>query len=281
MINLSYNVPCINLLSNYSEVIEAYNWVKNSFLALDQSNELKESVNFEVNGFSYSGASIEEFKLEAFGSTIKVNSFTMWTKSEHEAYLNYCVPAVPPHQHSINGVLLAHDKKLLIKAVDMLALQEINSQGEQKGRSNTYILLPKFNKEKSELLLSDINRSIENNEPELVLDRLHTFSMNFLRDLCNKYNLKSKDEKGNGLPLHSLLGKIKNYLTCQTVINSDFTKQALSANISILDKYNFVRNQESFAHDNEVMNKIEATFAIKTVANIIVLLSELDKLVDK
>lgn len=274
MHDFTYDIPCINSLASYNEVIEAYNWIVDSFSSLDIDIQgINGVIDFDSNGISYNGASIEEFKTEAFGSDVKILSFTFWTKSDH-AYLNY---HVSQRKTGTTGILLARDKNLLIKAVDMLNYKKSNMSVNKS--SVSFVSLPSISEAETNLLLSDIYRSLENNAPELVLDRLHTFAMRFLKGFCHIHNLDVLDNRGNSLPLQSLLGKIKSHILSLSIIESDFTKTALSANISIIDKYNFARNQESFAHDNNVMNKIEAKYAVKTIANILVLISELDGLI--
>ena len=44
---------------------------------------------------------------------------------------------------------------------------------------------------------------------------------------------------------------------------STFTLLKIQNSISLFDKFNEIRNTQSYAHDNELLNDIEATFAVK------------------
>lgn len=57
---------------------------------------------------------------------------------------------------------------------------------------------------------------------------------------------------------------------------SSFSLIALKASISLFDKYNDVRNNESFAHDNKILDTIEAEFAIKSMSNVITFIDKIE-----
>lgn len=52
-------------------------------------------------------------------------------------------------------------------------------------------------------LAKSVKDSIEKNEPETGLDRLHTFVVKYMRVLCEKRGIAADREK----PLHSLVGE--------------------------------------------------------------------------
>ncbi len=54
-----------------------------------------------------------------------------------------------------------------------------------------------------ETLTKQLRTAIDNNEPESALDRLHTYVVKFVRDLCRRYGISTEREK----PLHSLFGE--------------------------------------------------------------------------
>lgn len=128
------------------------------------------------------------------------------------------------------------------------------------------INLPEIKGETWNVLYTDINEALSRNEPSLVLDRLHTFSVRLMRELCNKEGITILDDKGKQLPLHSLAGMLAKKYKTNNVFQSDFSEQAIKTSISLFDKYNSIRNNQSFAHDNEILNKKEATLAIRIMA---------------
>lgn len=46
--------------------------------------------------------------------------------------------------------------------------------------------------------------------------------------------------------------------------------------ISTFEKYNQVRNQQSYAHDNEVLNKAEAMYVVRVISATLALLYEVE-----
>lgn len=123
-----------------------------------------------------------------------------------------------------------------------------------------------FNNDKGlSYLVKSIKDSIKNNEPEAVIDRLHTYVIHYIRQLCNKHKIAF--DKND--PLHCLFGKYVNYLSSKNIIDSKMTKLILKSNISILDSFNKVRNEKSLAHDNPILNYNESILIINNVTNIL------------
>ncbi|MHA3061089.1 hypothetical protein ACX1N5_02045, partial [Acinetobacter sp. ANC 4636] len=97
-----------------------------------------------------------------------------------------------------------------------------------------------------ELLISEMKSSLERGNPEAAIDRLHTFTTNFLKEICTKNNINIDRDK----PLHSLMGE---YIKAKRgVLESEMSERILKSNISILEAFNDVRNNQSLAHDNIV-----------------------------
>ena len=118
--------------------------------------------------------------------------------------------------------------------------------------------------ESLDLLSQDIQDAIARGEPSFCLDRLHTYATKYLRNICSKHGLSILDGD-NYYPLHSLMGSLVKYYEKNNFIQSDFTKQALKMSISTFEKYNGVRNNQSYAHDNDVLNNTEAIYVIEVV----------------
>ncbi|MBL7965975.1 MAG: abortive infection family protein [Prolixibacteraceae bacterium] len=115
------------------------------------------------------------------------------------------------------------------------------------------------------LLAKTIRESIIKNEPEIALDRLHTFIIRYIRDLLIKHNIPySKDTA-----LHSLFGSYVNYLKKEQAIESEMSIRILKSSISILESYNDIRNNRSFAHDNPVLNYNESILILNSISNVI------------
>jgi hypothetical protein len=123
------------------------------------------------------------------------------------------------------------------------------------------------------LLAKSIRESIERNEPEAGLDRLHTFVTKYLRALCDRKGINTDKDK----PLHSLLGEYIKHLKQDGYIESEMTERILKMNISILEAFNKVRNDQSFAHDNKLLNYDESLLVFNHVANAIKFLEAVER----
>ncbi len=113
-------------------------------------------------------------------------------------------------------------------------------------------------------LSKSIIESIENNEPELALDRLHTFFMKYIRELCNKNGISFSNTDS----LNAIFGKYLKFIENKVGFESEMTKAILKYSISLLEKYNDVRNNSSFAHDNKLLNYSESLYIFDTLARL-------------
>ncbi len=124
-----------------------------------------------------------------------------------------------------------------------------------------------------EALANSVRDSIENNKPETGLDRLHTFVVKYVRSLCAEKRLPV----GRDLPLHSLFGSYVKYLRTNDLIKSEMTERILKMSISTLEAFNTVRNEESFAHDNDILNYDESLFIFNHVCALVRLLQTIEQ----
>ncbi len=86
------------------------------------------------------------------------------------------------------------------------------------------------------LLAKLIREEIEKNQPEAALDRLHTFAVKYIRELCRKRNLEFDREE----PLHSIFGKYVKYLVAQNLIQTQMTERILKSYIQLLDNFSIM-----------------------------------------
>ena len=148
--------------------------------------------------------------------------------------------------------------------------------------SNTSVALPKQTESQNlKLLLEDIETNLRKNQPELIVDRLHTFSTEFLRSICRKHSIGTIDDQGNELPLHSLAGRLKNWYAENHYFDSEFSVVAIQNTINIFDKFNAIRNDHSAAHPNEMLNKAEAMYAVQIVAETLTFIEKIEQIKDE
>ena len=131
------------------------------------------------------------------------------------------------------------------------------------------------------LLIADIESNIQNEKPELAIDRLHTYSTMFLRNICQKHGISTQNDKGIELPLHSLVGNLKGWYEKNNYFESEFTIVAIRNSISIFDQFNIIRNNQSAAHPNELLNKTEAMYAVKIISETLTFIDEIERVKDK
>jgi hypothetical protein len=51
---------------------------------------------------------------------------------------------------------------------------------------------------------------------------------------------------------------------------------AIQTSISLFDAYNNIRNNQSYAHDNEILDNMEASFAVKSMANLVTFIDSVE-----
>lgn len=127
------------------------------------------------------------------------------------------------------------------------------------------------------LLLEDIESNIKNDKPELVVDRLHTFASEYLRNLCHTHSINTTDTKGVEYPLHSLAGMLKKWYVDNGYFDSEFAVIAIQNSINLFDKYNGIRNDKSAAHPNDLLSKAEAEYAVRIIADTLTFIDKCEK----
>lgn len=97
---------------------------------------------------------------------------------------------------------------------------------------------PNTKEESFEKLAASIKNSINNNQPETGIDRLHTFVTRYIRELCNKHGIIFEKDT----PLHSLFGGYVKHLNTSGLVESEMTNRILKSSISVMEAFNKVRN---------------------------------------
>ncbi len=122
-----------------------------------------------------------------------------------------------------------------------------------------------------EELVRDIERTLAANKPEVAIDHLHTYCMKKFAHLLEVRGLQcDKDE-----PLHSRFGRYRKCLESEQKLH-EFTSRALKSFISLLEAFNDLRNNHSLAHDNQLLEPLEARFIFSSISAILVMLRALE-----
>ena len=122
---------------------------------------------------------------------------------------------------------------------------------------------PNSNDKDFALLAKYIKDSIEKNEPESALDRLHTFVVKYARQLCENHEVMYDKEES----LNSIFGKYIKFLTANNLLESIMAEKILKYSISVIEAFNDVRNNKSFAHDNPILNYHESILIFNNISN--------------
>ena len=132
--------------------------------------------------------------------------------------------------------------------------------------------IDRFTKDQTlEELVAAIERDIQVNKPAAALDRLHTYCMKKFRHLLDQRGIHfDKDE-----PLNSRAGRYIKALESEKTIRP-ITLRIMKSGISIFDGFNAIRNNESFAHDNDIVDAHEARFIFDNITSILRLLKAVE-----
>lgn len=121
-------------------------------------------------------------------------------------------------------------------------------------------------------LIASIERDIMADKPQIALDRLHTYCQKTFSYLIEK---KTGAKCDRDEPLNSRYGKYVKSVIDRTDISA-MSKQILKSFNQVLEKFNFVRNNQSAAHDNELLNKAEARFIFDSMSAILRFVQTID-----
>jgi len=123
-----------------------------------------------------------------------------------------------------------------------------------------------------EVVVKAVRDAIEKSEPEAGLDRLHTYVVKYVRTRCEQHGAGVSRDK----PLHSIFGEYVKKLRQSAHIESEMAERILRSTISILESFNDVRNNQSLAHDNPVLQYEEALLIFNHVTSSIRFLESIE-----
>lgn len=218
----------------------------------DFADFIRETVQIDV----YNGAGYEEY-------CSKANKLRqIWNNEPDyvvgaliEELLSYC-----ENLKSFTDTLTAQESK---------KIAHMRKVADRLKKYSPQIELPNKQDDTLQTLQEDIKNALGRHKPELVLDRLHTFSTKLLRQICVDNGIAIVDEKGNHYSLHSLIGMLRKKYEKDNLFQSTFTLIAIVNSISLFESFNSVRNKQSYAHDNEVLGTLEAEFIVRIMADLL------------
>lgn len=113
-----------------------------------------------------------------------------------------------------------------------------------------------------EELVASIRRDLDAKKPQAAIDRLHTYCMKRFASLVER---NGGGTCGKDDPLHSRVGKYVAILRAKRNL-STMAERIVKSSISVFEAMNSLRNDKSFAHDNdELVEMEEARFIFDSV----------------
>jgi hypothetical protein len=122
--------------------------------------------------------------------------------------------------------------------------------------------LERFRRDETlEELIAAIERDVGANKPAAALDRLHTYCMKKFAHLLEERGV-AWDRND---PLQSRVGKYVKALEAERDIR-EITRRIIKSAISVFEQFNDIRNNRSFAHDNDLIDQAEARFIFDAIS---------------
>lgn len=122
-------------------------------------------------------------------------------------------------------------------------------------------------------LINDINNSIERGTPQFTLDRLHTLMCYYVKELCDNHAIKYEDKEDQ---LNQIFKRYAEFIGDK--LESDLSMTIIKQTGSIFDKYNHIRNDQSYAHDNNILNEAESLLIYNDIVNVFKFIQTIEKL---
>ena len=117
-----------------------------------------------------------------------------------------------------------------------------------------------------DLTIRELKKSIENDlnnrRFNVALDRLHTYCIKYFRTKAIELEIEYDKNK----PLHSIAGEVVKVIN---IHQSEMTIKILRSSLSVLDNFNKVRNEQSLAHDNDILENNEARLIVEWIIGLL------------
>jgi hypothetical protein len=199
--------------------------------------------------------SIDEAKYRAGGSS-KMNRLRTFFRISEPALAAKVMRSLADYREGTYG---AYDTKVKERLIGLIARLEGGSEIARTDALEQFVP-----DETLEELIASIERDIVADKPAAALDRLHTYCGKKFGHLLDQRSIEwSRDE-----PLQSRVGKYVKAVHAEKPLQ-EMTLQILKNAIGVFDKFNYVRNNQSLAHDNDLLHKSEARFIFDSVSAVL------------
>lgn len=188
------------------------------------------------------------------GGSSKMNRLRTFARTEPESAVARVLRGLANHRETIPR--FASESEPKGKLFDLIARLE-----GAAGTASTDAIDLFVPDETLEELVAAIERDILADRPVAALDRLHTYCSKKFGHLLDA----RKIDWDRSEPLHSRVGKYVKALQAERAL-SDMSVQIIKNANGVFDKFNHLRNNQSLAHDNEIVDKAEARFIFDSVS---------------
>ncbi len=194
----------------------------------------------------------------AFNGTSKAKRLRAFVAAEDEYAVARALRALWKHREGLPRFSdeTPEEQALKAKFFDLLSRLE---GGGAVARTDA---LERFKQDETlEELIAAIERDIAANKPAAALDRLHTYCMKKFAHLLTERGVPWDRSD----PLQSRVGKYVKALEAERELR-EITRRIVKSAISVLEQFNDVRNNRSFAHDNDLIDQAEARFIFDAIS---------------
>lgn len=213
--------------------------------------------------------------LDAFGFDGLFNKYPRLTRSQKWGDPDYNTNVKNIIFDSINKDEVQAFKMIdyILKNCTYCDEEEISKVLDEISGKKSYLNLDKTTYEELNDLIDNINESIASGKPVFALDRLHVLMQKYIKGLCLKHNINFDDDDR----LDELFKKYVN--TIKVYLDSKMTLSVLKSNISLFSQYNNVRNNHTYAHDNNVLGDIESELIFNNIVNVKNFIDDLEEII--
>lgn len=213
--------------------------------------------------------------LDAFGFEELFNKYPRLTRSQKWGD--------PDYNTNVKNIIFDSINKDEVQAFKMIVYilkyctdcdeDEINQVIDELRYKKFYLNLDKTTDEELKDLIDNIYEAIDSGKPVFTLDRLHVLMQKYIKELCLKHDINFKEDDRLDELFKKYVNNIKVYL------DSKMTLSILRSNISLFSQFNEVRNNHTYAHDNNVLGDIESKLIFKNIVNVKNFIDDLEEII--
>lgn len=244
-------------LGFFEKLFEMENGFVLDFSKAGLNNFIRNSVNIDVNTRNYLNKVKKRYNSQSNANILRY----FWENEDNNKTLKLMYDLIDYYEE--NGFVEYNEKEdEIIKAKIIL----------NKYYNPTEIQNDTYGEKRIIDLIDEINFIIKERKPIFAVDKLHTLVHNILRNLCKSHNISfNKQDR-----IDELFRKYGKFLEKNNFIESKMTKSIIKQTGTLLSQFNDIRNNNSYAHDNPVLNQFESEFIYKQVLNILYFINAVD-----